>query len=242
MKGDGFIGTPQIRARVEAEVRRAVRLYVDDPLDPPASESVNALTAALEDLLYVAWPAGEDASPDGVRLALIHRADDRVTLTGCVVMLYGGPRTSHRLRPLAAEFAPDGEGTIRVASRREEIDFKKSAELKFADPNAVQRWDRTIRLGREPRFPCPCCGYRTLPEPSPSDEICPVCTWQDDYVDNQDTDVLGPNHVTLSQARANFAAQGVSEPGRPPSGRPPRSDEMPPTPWTQVPGEESQPD
>ena len=84
-----------------------------------------------------------------------------------------------------------------------------------------------------PPFPCACCGYRTLPGPSPSDEICPVCFWQDDIVNNRDTEVLGPNHVTLSQARANFAEFGASEGRFVDLIRRPRADEGPPEPWTE---------
>jgi hypothetical protein len=83
-------------------------------------------------------------------------------------------------------------------------------------------------------FSCPCCGYRTLPEASPSDEICPVCFWQDDFVDNQDTDVLGPNHVTLSVARANYARLGASEERLAEFVRPPLPEEGPPEPWTEA--------
>jgi Cysteine-rich CPCC len=83
-------------------------------------------------------------------------------------------------------------------------------------------------------FACPCCGYRTLPGPSPSDEICPVCFWQDDFVDNQDTDVLGPNRVTLSVARANFLAIGASEERLAEFVRTPLPEEGPPEPWTQT--------
>jgi hypothetical protein len=82
-------------------------------------------------------------------------------------------------------------------------------------------------------FPCPCCGYRTLPDVSPSDEICPVCFWQDDFVDNRDTDVLGPNHVRLSVARHNYAEFGAAEERVRPYVRPPRPEEGPPAPWTQ---------
>jgi cysteine-rich CPCC protein len=75
-------------------------------------------------------------------------------------------------------------------------------------------------------FACPCCGFRTLPNPSPSDEICPVCFWQDDFVDNQDTEVLGPNRVTLSVARSNFARFGASEERLVGFVRPPRPEEV----------------
>ena len=81
-------------------------------------------------------------------------------------------------------------------------------------------------------FPCPCCGFRTLPGRSPSDEICPVCFWQDDFVDNQDTDVLGPNRVTLSVARSNFARFGASEERLLGYVREPLPSEGPPEPWT----------
>lgn len=84
----------------------------------------------------------------------------------------------------------------------------------------------------ERRYACPCCGYFTLTEPTPSDEICHVCFWQDDLVDNQDTPVVGPNHVTLSQARANFAEFGAGERRMLQHVRAPLPQEGPPAPWT----------
>jgi len=141
------MGGEDTRVRVEAELRAALDRCLNDPLEPAAAESVAALLAALGDLLYVVWPAGQESSPDGVRLALIRREGERVSLTGCVVMLYGGRETSHRLRPLAADLSRT-DGTIRVASASEEVELKDSAELKFADATAVRRWDRTIHLQR----------------------------------------------------------------------------------------------
>lgn len=83
-------------------------------------------------------------------------------------------------------------------------------------------------------FRCPCCGFRTLPGPSPSDELCKVCFWQDDFVDNHDTEVLGPNSVTLSVARANFLVFGACEERWVGNVRPPRPEEGPPEPWTET--------
>jgi hypothetical protein len=37
-----------------------------------------------------------------------------------------------------------------------------------------------------------------------------LCGWQDDPVDNRDTDVLGPHKVKLSVARKNFAESGAA--------------------------------
>jgi Cysteine-rich CPCC len=83
-------------------------------------------------------------------------------------------------------------------------------------------------------LPCPCCGYGTLPSASPSDEICPACFWQDDFVDKEDTDVLGPNRVTLSVARSNFLSWGACEERWAARVRPPRPEEGPPEPWTET--------
>jgi hypothetical protein len=90
--------------------------------------------------------ADEVALPDGVRLALIERDRERVLLTGCVVMLYADRGTFHRLRPMAADLSRSNGGMIRVAAATEEVEFKDSAELKFADASIAQRWDRTIAL------------------------------------------------------------------------------------------------
>jgi len=62
-------------------------------------------------------------------------------------------------------------------------------------------------------FACVCCGSLTLPgRAGTTHEICPVCLWQDDAEDNQDTVVLGPNRVRLSVARLNFTRIGTSDP------------------------------
>ena len=60
-------------------------------------------------------------------------------------------------------------------------------------------------------FPCPCCGYLTLPEPPPGTFfICPVCFWEDDNVQFADPACWGgANSVSLDEARANFRAIGA---------------------------------
>ena len=136
----------QARREVQASLRAAVQQYLSDPRDPPAATSVDAVLGALDDLLYVAWPPRDPASPDGLHLALIEREGRRVILTGGVAMLYVGGGTHHRLRPMAADLSPDGAGTIRVASASEEVELRPSAELRFADQGAVRYWERTIRL------------------------------------------------------------------------------------------------
>ena len=63
------------------------------------------------------------------------------------------------------------------------------------------------------KYPCPCCGYKTLEEKPPGTyDICPVCFWEDDPVQFSDADCPGgANHVSLRKAQRNFLACGVSE-------------------------------
>lgn len=57
---------------------------------------------------------------------------------------------------------------------------------------------------------CACCDHFSLDEGDW--EICPVCFWEDDGLGMSEPDEeSGPNHITLRQARANFAAFGACE-------------------------------
>ena len=76
------------------------------------------------------------------------------------------------------------------------------------------------------KFACPVCGYLTLLEQY--DEICEVCFWQSDHVDNNPdpaNKTLGPNHVNLYQAKINFAKFGAAEERNIKNVRPPREKE-----------------
>ena len=60
-------------------------------------------------------------------------------------------------------------------------------------------------------YSCPCCKYLTFEEePYGSFEICPVCFWEDDNVQNNDPNYDGgANGISLNQARENFAKYGA---------------------------------
>ena len=63
------------------------------------------------------------------------------------------------------------------------------------------------------KWPCPCCGFHTLPERGGYD-ICPVCFWEDDGQDDHDADTVrgGPNYsLSLTQARLNYKRLGACE-------------------------------
>jgi Cysteine-rich CPCC len=83
------------------------------------------------------------------------------------------------------------------------------------------RWMRDLserlerKLARAPRYACDCCGYRTLLNPGHYD-ICAVCGWEDDRADLDRRDggpdaPSGPNHISLTEGRANFARFGASK-------------------------------
>lgn len=65
---------------------------------------------------------------------------------------------------------------------------------------------------RTAKFRCPCCRSMTLAERSVY-EICPVCFWEDESVlDEQHPDeISGPNHLSLNEGRANYAAFGACD-------------------------------
>ena len=78
-------------------------------------------------------------------------------------------------------------------------------------------------------YPCPCCGYFTLGErPSGTYLICPVCFWEDDWVQYRDPSYRGgANEMSLEEARRNFASFGACSKRFLKSVRPPQEDEKP---------------
>lgn len=63
----------------------------------------------------------------------------------------------------------------------------------------------------EGRFQCPCCDYYVLAQHS-RHEICPVCWWEDDGSNLGEIDAISSaNHISLRQARANFANYGAAD-------------------------------
>jgi hypothetical protein len=73
--------------------------------------------------------------------------------------------------------------------------------------------------------PCPCCRYKTLSTGGPF-EICPVCYWEDDWVQSDDpTYEGGANDESLEEARRNFETFGASSPSLLMYVRPPTPEE-----------------
>ena len=58
---------------------------------------------------------------------------------------------------------------------------------------------------------CPCCKSMSFEEAGVWD-ICSVCGWEDDPVQEKYPEAGGANKVSLRQAQENFARIGVSDP------------------------------
>ncbi|HEY1648104.1 MAG TPA: CPCC family cysteine-rich protein [Terracidiphilus sp.] len=66
----------------------------------------------------------------------------------------------------------------------------------------------------ETRFRCPCCGYKTLEAPAAL-ALCPVCWWEDDGQEDKDASEVWltvNGQLSLTQARAHYAACGAADP------------------------------
>ncbi|WP_139892631.1 CPCC family cysteine-rich protein [Bacillus sp. D386] len=62
------------------------------------------------------------------------------------------------------------------------------------------------------KYTCSCCGYKTLDESPGGYDICKICYWEDDPVQNEDPDFEGgANVLSLRQAQRNFKIYGASE-------------------------------
>lgn len=81
---------------------------------------------------------------------------------------------------------------------------------------------------KQKKYQCPCCRYYTYEhEPDGSYDICPVCFWEDDIVQQEDESYEGgANRVSLIQARENFKSYGACEPHLTEYVRRPLPDEM----------------
>ena len=62
---------------------------------------------------------------------------------------------------------------------------------------------------------CPCCGYQTLDEPANGTyDICDLCGWEDDAIQNQDPDYEGgANGICLRQAQHEFLKETIDTQG-----------------------------
>jgi hypothetical protein len=84
------------------------------------------------------------------------------------------------------------------------------------------------------KLKCPCCGNYYDAVDCGDDrfigigEICPICFWQYDILgEERETIAVGPNKVSLIEARENYIKIGAKEERLLPYVRKPRLDELP---------------
>lgn len=61
------------------------------------------------------------------------------------------------------------------------------------------------------KFKCACCGYKTMElDEAEYHEICPVCFWENDPIQNKNENYIGgANQISLIEAKANYALFGA---------------------------------
>jgi len=94
-------------------------------------------------------------------------------------------------------------------------------ENSAAGPDVTRRLDADEAKSLFPpsAYPCPCCGYLTSSSPG-SDDICPICGWQDDLSQLRFANMAGgANAPSLVEAQRNFERAGASDPARLADGR-----------------------
>ena len=80
------------------------------------------------------------------------------------------------------------------------------------------------------KYPCPCCGYLTLPVPKEEviAYICPVCYWENDVFCFSDDEASDENHgIDLITARENYKRIGACRESMLSYVRNPLTEEMP---------------
>jgi len=83
-------------------------------------------------------------------------------------------------------------------------------------PMVIKRFSRDTKclsrkMVKTEKFACPCCGYKTFDiEPDGTYEICPVCFWEDDQLEDPNYEG-GANNVSLKQGQRNFIEFGACD-------------------------------
>ncbi len=109
---------------------------------------------------------------------------------------------------------------VRSGLRLARVDDPESTERRGTVVRLIPPAGSTVDLSNvvqivvawPPGRACPCCSNLTMSEGNPgSFEICPVCFWEDDGVQNDDpTYAGGANVVSLNEARHNYQTIGVT--------------------------------
>jgi len=68
------------------------------------------------------------------------------------------------------------------------------------------------RISKRKRRACSCCGFYTMVTGPGNHDVCPVCFWEDDGIQNDNPDFRGgANRVSLNEAKENYNEMGACE-------------------------------
>ena len=89
--------------------------------------------------------------------------------------------------------------------------IEESKESEELEEQEAQEEQEAKAPEKGKKFRCPCCGYYTLEEVG-TYEVCPVCYWEDDPVQESDPKLEGgANELSLYESRRNFKLYGACE-------------------------------
>jgi len=71
--------------------------------------------------------------------------------------------------------------------------------IKNKNKDKIERLNKAV-------FHCPCCDFISLSKKN-AFEICPICFWQDDTLDNEG--YSGANGMKIQEARHNYKKYGA---------------------------------
>lgn len=101
--------------------------------------------------------------------------------------------------------------------------------------NRARRLSRHLDSRGPGRWPCRCCGYRTLHEGPGDYDLCPVCFWEDAGDQLRWPGLAdGPNHISLIDAQHNFDKIGACHPESVAQVRKPRAGEQREAGWRPI--------
>lgn len=91
---------------------------------------------------------------------------------------------------------------------------RKSAPFLPGSGSSADSSAKTPEAPVSDRYPCPCCGCKTLPVPAAGAVayICPVCMWENDVFTASPDQPSDENHgLTLEQGRESYKSLGVCD-------------------------------
>lgn len=118
-------------------------------------------------------------------------------------------RMKRRIAPQAKEFAylPEANTSPTLLDEKGPTPSPATGSFPCSHSNGDPAQHGKEPARTPPKYPCPCCGCRTLPVPAADAiaYICPVCFWENDVFISREDEPSDENHgMTLQEARANF--------------------------------------